>query len=167
VEAYCKAARAGGLAPALRARPYIQLWVARAYNSRVARPRSSRPTEGEFVILAVLWKRQRATVREIYDELRKSRRSGYSSVLKLVQIMTAKGYVRRRDVNERPQVYHATLSEHEARRSMVRDLLERVFGGSSKELIEEALALRKPSPPELAQLRAELDQLQNPGRKRR
>jgi BlaI family transcriptional regulator, penicillinase repressor len=133
----------------------------------VARPRLPRPTDGELVILTVLWKRRRATVREIYDDLRQTRSSGYNSVLKLVQIMTAKGYVKRRDPAERPQVYQATLGQQEARRTMVRDLLDRVFGGSSKQLIQQALALKKPSAEELTQLREELERLAKPARKRR
>jgi predicted transcriptional regulator len=117
-----------------------------------------------LVILQVLWKRDAATVRQIYDELSRTRTSGYNSVLKLIQIMTDKGYVRRRDESERPQVYQATLTEQENRRNMLRDLMERVFGGSAQQLILQALSLKRPTSQELKQLRAHLDRLARPPR---
>ncbi|MEO6436721.1 MAG: BlaI/MecI/CopY family transcriptional regulator [Tepidisphaeraceae bacterium] len=125
----------------------------------VARPRSPRPTDGELVILQVLWRQQNATVRQVHDEMKKTRSSGYNSVLKLMQIMTGKGYVRRREPAERPHVYHASLSEQEARRTMLKDLMDRVFGGSSRQLILQALAIKKPTLLELVQLRDHIEKL--------
>ena len=110
----------------------------------MARPRLTRPTDAELQILAVLWRRGAGTVRDIHEELRKLRRSGYNSTLKLVQIMTDKGYVRR-DMSRRPQVYSAVLGEQQTKKQLLRDLADRVFGGSVADLIEHASLLKRGS----------------------
>jgi predicted transcriptional regulator len=110
-----------------------------------------------LVILQVLWRHHPATVRQIYEELRKTRASGYNSVLKLMQIMTTKGYVSRRAVAERPQVYHATVTEQEVRRARLKDLMDQVCGGSAGDLILQTLTLKRPTPDELMRVRDYLD----------
>ena len=100
------------------------------YTNLVARPRLSRPTDAELQILAVIWSRGGSTVRELYNELKKIRGSGYNSVLKLVQIMHDKGYVRR-DETVRPLIFHPTSSEQQTQKLMLKDLLDRAFGGST------------------------------------
>src|SRR5215213_4239910 len=96
------------------------------YTPPVARPRLSRPTDAELQILAVIWSRGGSTVRELYNELKKIRGSGYNSVLKLVQIMHDKGYVRRDDT-VRPQIYYAVLTKQGTHRLLLKDLMDRVF----------------------------------------
>ncbi len=111
-----------------------------------------KPTDGELNILRVLWERGPSTVRQIHEILFESRSSGYTTILKLLQIMTEKRLVRRDDT-ERTHVYEASLTEAETQRQLVDDLLDRAFGGSAKKLVLQALAARKASPQELAEIR--------------
>jgi len=122
----------------------------------VARPRYSRPTDAELQILAVLWHRGGSTVRELHNELKKLRGSGYNSTLKLVQIMHEKGYVKRDD-SRRPQVYFAVLTRHGTHRLLLKDLMDRVFGGTTAEMISHLLALKKATPQQIAELREQLE----------
>ena len=125
------------------------------YTATVARPRLSRPTDAELQILAVIWSRGGSTVRELYNELKKIRGSGYNSVLKLVQIMHDKGYVRRDDT-VRPQIYYAVLTKQGTHRLLLKDLMDRVFGGSNAEMIKHLLQLKKPTPQQVAEIKAQL-----------
>jgi predicted transcriptional regulator len=115
----------------------------------VARPRLPRPTDAELQILAVLWESGGATVREIYNVLSPIRGSGYNSVLKLVQIMHDKKYVKRDD-SRRPQVYTAAVGEQQTKRLLLKDLLDRVFAGSAEEMVTHIQSLKKGSPREKA-----------------
>ena len=119
-----------------------------------------RPTDAELAILRVLWQRGPSTVRQVQDELNTTRQTGYTTVLKLLQIMTEKGLVRR-DETDRAHVYEARLTEEQTQRQLVRDLLERAFGGSAEKLVMQALrARKKPLPPEqLEEIRKLLDKL--------
>ena len=125
------------------------------YTARVARPRLSRPTDAELQILAVIWGRGGSTVRELYNELKKIRGSGYNSVLKLVQIMHDKGYVRRDDT-VRPQIYYAVLTKQGTHRLLLKDLMDRVFGGSNADMIKHLLQLKKATPQQIAEIKAQL-----------
>jgi len=122
----------------------------------VARPRLARPTDAELQILAVLWQRGGCTIRELYNEIRKIRGSGYNSTLKLTQIMHDKGYVKRDD-SKRPQVYTAVLTRHGTHRLLLKDLMDRVFGGSTTDMISHLLSLKKATPQQLAELRGQLE----------
>lgn len=107
-----------------------------------------RPTEAELAILRVLWEGQARSVREIQHVLNESRPTGYTTVLKMLQIMTEKGLVER-DERCRPQIYRARYSQDQTQRQLLRDLLQRAFGGSVKTLVLQALAATKSSPDEL------------------
>jgi len=109
-----------------------------------------RPTDAELAILRVLWTRGPSTVREVAEAM--GREGAYTTVLKLLQIMTDKRLVRR-DESSRTHVYEATSSEEVTQRQLVADLLDRVFDGSAEKLVLQALAARKSSPAELAQVR--------------
>lgn len=113
-----------------------------------------KPTDAELAILRVLWTRGPSTVRQIAEVL--GRETGYTTVLKLLQIMTDKRLVRR-DESERTHVYEAAYSEDSTQRQLVSDLLDRAFGGSAAKLVLQALATRKASPRELAEIRKLLD----------
>ena len=117
-----------------------------------------KPTEAELAILAVLWRRGASTVREVYDEINRSRAIGYTTVLKLMQIMHAKGLLNR-DRTQRSHVYSPKPSEQHTQRQLVKDLLERAFGGSARKLVMSALSAGKTSPQELAEIRELLDQM--------
>jgi len=115
------------------------------------------PTGAELEILNVLWRRGPATVREVQEELRKSRPAmGYTTVLKLMQIMAEKNLVRR-DERQRAHVYEARLAEEQTQAQLVGDLLERAFKGSAKKLVLQALSSKKASAEELAEIRQLLD----------
>jgi BlaI family penicillinase repressor len=118
-----------------------------------------KPTDAELGILRVLWQRGPSTVRDVYDVINGERPVGYTTVLKLMQIMAEKGLVTRDDT-ERAHVYRATQSQENAQRRLLGDLVDRVFGGSAQRLVMQALATQKASPEELAEIRCLLDELE-------
>jgi predicted transcriptional regulator len=113
-----------------------------------------KPTDGELAILRVLWSRGPCTVRQVADAL--GRDTGYTTALKLLQIMTEKGLVVRDD-RSRTHIYDAAHSQDETQRTLVSDLLKRAFGGSATKLVLQALASNKSSPEELAEIKRFLD----------
>jgi predicted transcriptional regulator len=115
-----------------------------------------RPTDAELAILRVLWERGPSTVRQVHEQLARDRQAAYTTALKLLQIMTEKGLVER-DERERTHIYKAKLSEEQTQRQLVRDLLDRAFGGSAGKLVMQALATRRASPDELREIRRVLD----------
>jgi BlaI family penicillinase repressor len=115
-------------------------------------PPAPRPTDAELAILRVLWERGPSTVRQVYDVLNVRRPTAYTTALKLLQIMTDKGLVRR-DESDRTHVYHPRLSEEQTQRQLVRDLLERAFGGSSSKLVMQALNAKRATAEELSEIR--------------
>ena len=118
-----------------------------------------RPTPAELAILRVLWRQGPSTVREVHASLERERATGYTTMLKLLQIMTEKGLVRR-DEAARAHVYAAAVAEEQTQKRLVRDLLDRAFGGSAATLVMHALSARKASPAELARIRELLDRLE-------
>lgn len=125
----------------------------------MARTRSTGPTDGELAILRVLWDRGPCTVRQVHDALKQKTATGYTTTLKLLQIMTEKGLVVR-DESQRSHVYEPSDSQDRTQRQMVRDLLDRAFGGSTQKLVMHALSAKKAAPRELAQIRKLLDELE-------
>jgi len=113
------------------------------------------PTEGELEILNVLWNRGPSTVREVAEALGRS--EAYTTVLKLLQIMAEKRLVTRREAG-RSHVYSAASSRAATQRHLVRDLLRRAFGGSTAQLVLQALSTARATPEELNEIRALLDQ---------
>src|SRR3954469_9286246 len=113
-----------------------------------------RPTDAELGILRVLWTRGPSTVREVAESL--GRVGGYTTVLKLLQIMTEKRLVVR-DESARTHVYEAAYSEDQTQRHLVTDLMARAFEGSAAKLVLQALAAGKTSPEELEEIRKLLD----------
>lgn len=118
-----------------------------------------RPTDAELSILRVLWQRGASTVREVQGVLNRGRPTGYTTVLKLLQIMTQKGLVRR-DESQRSHVYEPRLAEEQTQRQLVSDLLDRAFDGSARKLVMQALSVKRASPEELEQIRQLLDELE-------
>ena len=118
-----------------------------------------KPTDSELAILRVLWRLGPATVRAVHDELNLNQETGYTTVLKLLQIMTEKGLVKR-DESERSHVYKPVCSEEQVQRQLVGHLLDRAFGGSARQLVMQALAAKKSSPRELAEIRKLLDKME-------
>lgn len=122
----------------------------------MSRTQVPRPTDAELAILRVLWERGPSTVRQVYDELGRERPLAYTTALKLLQIMTDKSLVERDD-RDRTHVYRARLSEEQTQRQLVRDLLDRAFGGSASKLVLQALATKRASPEELREIRRVLE----------
>jgi predicted transcriptional regulator len=125
----------------------------------MAAPKRRRPTEAELGILRVLWEGGPRSVRDIQRILNAARPTGYTTVLKLMQIMTEKGLVER-DESQRPQIYRTRYSEEQTQRQLLRDLLDRAFGGSVKKLVLQALATKRSSPEELEAIEKLLDRFE-------
>jgi BlaI family transcriptional regulator, penicillinase repressor len=128
-------------------------------NPVPAAPDPPRPTDAELAILRVLWRRGPSTVRQVMDELNRQQPTGYTTVLKMLQIMTEKRLVDREEVG-RLHVYEPVRSESETQRQLLGDLLERAFNGSARQLVLQALATRPAAPGELAEIRRLLDELE-------
>jgi len=112
-----------------------------------------RPTESELELLRILWENEPATVRDIYDTLNQERPSGYTTVLKLLQIMTAKGLVVRDEAN-RAHVYRAAISQDDMQSKILKDLSVRLFSGSAAQLALHALAMEPATQNDLDEIRA-------------
>ena len=118
-----------------------------------------KPTDAEVAILRVLWQRGPSTVREVWEQLNPTQGTGYTTVLKIMQIMCEKGLLTR-DETDRSHVYRAARSEAQTQRQVVGHLLERLFSGSAPKLVMQALAARKATPAELAEIRKLLDDME-------
>jgi BlaI family transcriptional regulator, penicillinase repressor len=118
-----------------------------------------RPTKLELAILKVLWEAGPRSVREIQKILDQAKPTGYTTVLKMLQIMTEKGLVER-DESVRPQIYRAKYSQQQTQRHLVSDLLQRAFGGSVKALVMQALAGKKSSAKDLDAIEKLLDRIE-------
>jgi BlaI family penicillinase repressor len=120
------------------------------------KPNLPRPTDTELAILRVLWARGASTVRQVHEVLLRERPTAYTTALKMLQIMTEKGLVRR-DETDRTHIYQAKLTEEQTQRQLVRDLLDRAFGGSASKLVMQALAAKRASSEELGEIRKLID----------
>jgi BlaI family transcriptional regulator, penicillinase repressor len=118
--------------------------------------RLPRPTDAELEILRVLWDQGPATVRHVHDALARTRETGYTTTLKLMQIMADKGLVTR-DESARTHVYEARASQEHTQRQLLTDLVNRAFGGSAAELVLRALSSHKTSDEELQEIRKLID----------
>jgi predicted transcriptional regulator len=127
--------------------------------------RPVRPTHAELAILRVLWERGPGSVRDVQKVLNDVKPTGYTTVLKLLQIMAEKGLVAR-DESARAHVYRAQVEETATQRLMVRELLDRAFGGSAGQLVMQALSTRRATPDEIVGIRRLLDEMETTGGKR-
>jgi BlaI family transcriptional regulator, penicillinase repressor len=119
-----------------------------------------RPTDAELEILNVLWQRGASTVRDVHEAISHSKPNvGYTTVLKLMQIMAEKDLVRR-DESQRAHVYEARRPREQTQRQLIGDLLERAFDGSAMKLVMQALSAKKTSAEELSSIREMLDEVE-------
>ncbi len=125
----------------------------------MTRTRGKRPTDGELEILRVIWSRGPSTVREVFRVLAEVRETGYTTVLKLMQIMAEKGTLQV-DRSVRPQVYSPAESRKDTQRKLVADLLERAFGGAPGNLVLQALSASEASSEERQRIREMLDNME-------
>jgi predicted transcriptional regulator len=125
----------------------------------MARSKSPRPTDRELSILRILWDKGPSTVRQVNEVTNEHRNTGYTTTLKLMQIMTDKGLLLRDD-SQFKHVYRPALSEEKAQKQLVGDLLDRAFCGSAEKLVMRALSAKKVSAKELARIRKMLDEFE-------
>jgi predicted transcriptional regulator len=125
----------------------------------MARSKTPRPTDRELTILRILWDNGPCTVRQVNDTMNADGSTGYTTTLKLMQIMTDKGLLRRDD-SQFKHVYEPALTEERAQKQLVGDMLERAFCGSAEKLVLRALSAKKISARELASIRKMLDEFE-------
>ena len=125
----------------------------------MARHRNSRPTDRELTILRILWDNGPATVREVNEAMNENQDTGYTTTLKLMQIMTDKGLLRR-DESRFKHVYKPAMTEEKAQKLLVGELLEKAFSGSAEKLVMRALSAKKVSAKELEKIRKMLDEFE-------
>lgn len=119
-----------------------------------------KPTESELEILQILWTKGLATVREVHEELAKTKDAGYTTTLKLMQIMHEKGLVKRDD-SMRTHVYQAAVNKERTQKHLLSKMIDSLFGGSPTQLVIQALGEHKASPEELEEIQALLTTLKN------
>jgi predicted transcriptional regulator len=117
-----------------------------------------KPTESELEILQVLWDKETATVREVHEVLSEYKESGYTTTLKLMQIMFEKGLVKRDDTNK-THIYQPNVTREGTQKQLVDKMVDSLFGGSRTQLVMQALGTNSPSADELAQIQKLLDNL--------
>ena len=117
-----------------------------------------KPTESELEILQILWNKEKATVREVHEELSKTKESGYTTTLKLLQIMFEKGLVRRDDSNK-THIYEPAISKQRTQKQFLDKMINTLFAGSSTQLVLQALGNQKSSKDELDEIQKYLDNL--------
>jgi predicted transcriptional regulator len=127
----------------------------------MARRKTMGPTDRELAILSVLWERGPSTVREVHEALHQEDKgeTGYTTTLKLMQIMVEKGSLVREDDGRR-HIYRPALSEERTQKQLVQDLLDRVFAGSAEKLVLRALSAKKVSPNELKRIRKMIEEME-------
>jgi BlaI family penicillinase repressor len=119
-----------------------------------------KPTESELEILQVLWAKGTASVREVHEELSKSKEAGYTTTLKLMQIMNEKGLVKRDD-SIKTHIYQAAVSREKTQKHLLGKMINTLFGGSASELVIQALGNHKASQDELNEIQKILTHMKN------
>lgn len=125
----------------------------------MARKKTLGPTDRELAILGVLWDKGPSSVRDVHEALQQDKETGYTTTLKLMQIMVDKGLLVREDAGRR-HIYQPTVSEERTQKQLLGDLLDRVFAGSAEKLVMRALSAKKVSPKELKRIRQILDEME-------
>ena len=124
----------------------------------MATTKTIKPTESELEILQILWKKVNASVREVHEELLATKEAGYTTTLKLMQIMHEKGLVKRDD-SIKTHIYQAAVSKEKTQKQLLNKMINSVFGGSPGELVMQALGNHKASAEELEEIQKILDNL--------
>ena len=121
--------------------------------------KTSRPTESELDILSILWEKENATVREVHEVVQKTKDVGYTTTLKLMQIMNEKGLVTR-NVSSKTHIYTPTLQREKAQEHFVGKMIQTLFSGSTSQLVMQALGKHKPSDSDLAEIKFMIQKLE-------
>ena len=120
--------------------------------------KSVKPTESELEILAILWEKKHATVRAVHEELCKTKDAGYTTTLKLMQIMFEKNLVTRDD-SSKTHIYKPNVNKEKTQQQMVGKMVDALFGGSASQLVMQALGSSQPSKEELEEIQQMLNNL--------
>jgi predicted transcriptional regulator len=115
------------------------------------------PTNAELEILGILWQHGPQTVKQIHEAIRPTRDVGYTTILKLMQLMTEKGLLER-DESERSHIYRPAVPEKKVKKRLLSDLLDRAFDGSTASMVQQLLSAKRATPKELDEIRAMLDE---------
>ena len=126
----------------------------------MSQPKLIKPTEGELEILQVLWEKGKASVREVHETILQYKDAGYTTTLKLMQIMFEKGLVKRDD-SSKTHIYEANVSREKTQSQFLGKMINTLFGGSSSQLVMQALGNHAPSKDELDEIQQMLDNLKN------
>jgi predicted transcriptional regulator len=118
-----------------------------------------RPTESELEILSILWEKENATVRDVHEVVQKTKDVGYTTTLKLMQIMNEKGLVTR-NVSSKTHIYTPTLQREKAQEHFVGKMIQTLFSGSTSQLVMQALGKHKPSDSDLAEIKFMIQKLE-------
>lgn len=124
----------------------------------MATTKTIKPTESELEILQILWKKGNASVRDVHEELLQTKEAGYTTTLKLMQIMHEKGLVKRDD-SSKTHIYQAAVSKEKTQKHLLNKMIDSLFGGSPGELVMQALGNHKASAEELEEIQKILDNL--------
>lgn len=125
----------------------------------MAKKKLPKPTEAELAILRVVWELGRASVRQVQEKLEAERGTGYTTTLKLMQIMLEKGLLKRDD-SHHAHIYEAAVTRGKTQRQIVGEMLDQVFDGSAQQLVMQALSTKRSTPAELTEIRNLLDELE-------
>lgn len=126
--------------------------------------KQNKPTQAELEILSVLWERETATVREVHEVLNQRKPTGYTTVLKLLQLMDGKDLVERDKAN-RAHVYRAKIKQNETGKQMLSDVLQKVFGGSALKLVQQVLETETTAD-ELKEIRRMIERAEKEGKRK-
>jgi predicted transcriptional regulator len=126
--------------------------------------KNTKPTESELEILGILWEKGTCTVREVHEVLEKVKDAGYTTTLKLMQIMHEKGFLNR-DTSSKTHVYTAAISQEGTQQQLLNKMIDSVFNGSASQLVMQALGHHKSSKEELDMIRQYLDDIENQQKK--
>ncbi|MEI6151811.1 MAG: BlaI/MecI/CopY family transcriptional regulator [Chitinophagia bacterium] len=121
--------------------------------------KTPRPTESELDILSILWEKENATVREVHEVVQKTKEVGYTTTLKLMQIMNEKGLVTR-NVSSKTHIYTPSLIREKAQEHFVGKMIQTLFSGSTSQLVMQALGRQKPSDSDLAEIKSMIQKLE-------
>jgi len=124
-----------------------------------------KPTQAELEILSVIWERDTATVREVFEVINAQKPTGYTTVLKQLQLMDEKGLVER-DKTNRAHVYRAKTKQNETGRQMLSDVLQKVFGGSALKLVQQVLETETTTAQELKEIRRMIERAEKEGKQK-
>jgi len=138
----------------------IKSYIRGIKDKNMATTRYIKPTESELEILQVLWKRGLATVREVHEELAALKDAGYTTTLKLMQIMHEKGLVKRDD-SMRTHIYQAAVSKEKTQKHLLGKMIDSLFGGSPTQLVIQALGEHKASEEELEKIQEMINSLKS------